>query len=380
MLFVGAGVLQQSKTFVKADLTDGLVGYWNFDEGSGTVAHDTSGFGNDGTIYGNPTWTTGISGNAISFDGINDWIDCGNDASLNPSTAITLAAWYKPTTSWYGAGNEPIIDKPDMLDKALAYQYHLGVCGDLFDESNDLRINFDITAGENSCETSAPANTLSFNQWSFIVGTYDGSTMKLYVDEAMISSELVSGTLSNSGQHLRIAKYILSNGDSTFLPGIIDEIRIYDRTLTTNEIHDLFEQTTLVSYWNFDEGTGSIAHDLTGNGHDGTIQNGIWVNGISGKALVFEKTGNVIFDIFELGNVWSVSYWVKLNEYNVDSNAILGYNGNEYVTEIWSNTRKAVTAIGSNYWSESKPIEWTDGSVPRCDTYESRCCHLLYQR
>jgi len=56
-------------------LDDGLVGYWSFNEGSGTIAHDYSGNGNDGTINGGATWVAGISGYALSFDGFNDYLD-----------------------------------------------------------------------------------------------------------------------------------------------------------------------------------------------------------------------------------------------------------------------------------------------------------------
>jgi nitrous oxidase accessory protein NosD len=295
------------------NLLDGLVGYWNFNEGSGDILHDSSIYGNHGTIYGDPTWTPGILGNALIFDGTDDWIDCGNDSSLSPLTAITLFAWYKPTSSWMGAGNEPIIDKTDSNDQAFAYQYHLGVCGDLFDESNDLRVNFDITSGGISRETSAPSNTLSFNNWSFIVGTYDGSTMKLFIDNVLISSILVSGALTNYGSNLRIAKYIISNGTEKFLPGIIDEVRIYNRALTDYEIHELFLQESLVGYWNFEEGNGNILHDSTNNHYDGTILGANWTTSIFGNGLYFDGVDDIVAFTTPVLNTapYTISIWIK---------------------------------------------------------------------
>jgi len=238
VLMIGAGVVQNIKTTVKADPSDGLVGYWNFDEGTAT---DQSGNGNHGTKYGGPATVTGISGSALSFDGVDDWIDCGNGASLNPSTAITLAAWYKPTISWYGAGNDPIIDKPYTSLSGPTYQYHLGVCGNLYPVPSHLAVGFDLSPGGTWHWTSAPANTLTFHQWSFIVGTYDGSIMKLYVNGVLKSSKAVSGTISNYGQHLRIAKYFNFYGQATFLPGVIDEVRIYNRALSVSEIQYLHD-------------------------------------------------------------------------------------------------------------------------------------------
>jgi len=71
-----------------------LVAYWSFDEGSGGVAHDNSGNGNDGTIYG-AAWTSGVSGSALSFDGRNDYVMIPSSASLDIRGSITLEAWVK---------------------------------------------------------------------------------------------------------------------------------------------------------------------------------------------------------------------------------------------------------------------------------------------
>jgi nitrous oxidase accessory protein NosD len=265
------------------NLSDGLVGYWNFNEGTGSIAHDLSGYGNDGKIFGNAIWTTGRSGYALSFDGVDDWIDCGNDASLNPSTAITLAAWYKPTIPWVGAGNDPIIDKSHTLQSYLEYQYHLGVCGNQYEGSNPLALSFDITSGGTYYWIGSPANSVSFDQWSFIVGTYDGSTMKLYIDDVMKSSQIASGTLSNNGQNLSIAKYIINSGYEKFLPGIIDEVRIFNRALTEDEIHQLFIPSTVYVDDDFNSSSQGWGYD-----HFSTIQAGIDAVDVCGTVFVYD--------------------------------------------------------------------------------------------
>jgi hypothetical protein len=75
-----------------AGINDGLVGYWKFDEGSGNIAHDYSGNGNDGTIYG-ASWTEGISGYALDFDGVDDYVDVSDDECFDITLAVTLVAW-----------------------------------------------------------------------------------------------------------------------------------------------------------------------------------------------------------------------------------------------------------------------------------------------
>ena len=76
----------------------GLVGLWHFDEGNGTTAADSSDYGNDGTIHG-ATWTTGKPGSALKFDGNDDYVDCGNDPSLDIDEEITIMAWVKPNST-----------------------------------------------------------------------------------------------------------------------------------------------------------------------------------------------------------------------------------------------------------------------------------------
>ncbi|MBU0579479.1 hypothetical protein KJ628_05955, partial [Patescibacteria group bacterium] len=65
---------------VAANASADLVAHWRFDEGSGTIAADVSGNGNDGTLRGDPRWVAGVIGGALEFDGNGDYVDCGNSA------------------------------------------------------------------------------------------------------------------------------------------------------------------------------------------------------------------------------------------------------------------------------------------------------------
>ncbi|MDI6891330.1 MAG: hypothetical protein QMC83_10420, partial [Thermodesulfovibrionales bacterium] len=86
-------------------MTRGLVGYWSFDEGAGQYAYDGSGNANNGTLTNGPKWTTGKSGGALSFDGIDDYVDCGNKPSLDFSTNdFTVEVWAKAVGGTFGRG------------------------------------------------------------------------------------------------------------------------------------------------------------------------------------------------------------------------------------------------------------------------------------
>src|ERR1035437_7177535 len=81
----------------RADVTNGLLGWWPFDEGLGTKTFDASGHGRTGTLIGNPlpAWTNGISSSALEFDGIQNSVQVPNDMGLTPAGAMTLATWVK---------------------------------------------------------------------------------------------------------------------------------------------------------------------------------------------------------------------------------------------------------------------------------------------
>ena len=93
-----------------------LVGYWRLDEGSGTIAYDSSGNGNDGTIIGDPQWVAGKNGQALDFDGTEDYIDVGlgaGDYFATLNSGLSVAAWInRASTGTYdiafGAGRNPV--------------------------------------------------------------------------------------------------------------------------------------------------------------------------------------------------------------------------------------------------------------------------------
>lgn len=212
--------------------------------------------------------------NGLSFDGVDDRVDCGNASSLQLSgSAITLEAWIYPTAwkSQVWQGN--IINKEN---NAPDYGYMLR-CG------SGGQLNFNLGGGSWN-EISSPANTLSLNVWQHVAATYDGSMMRLYVNGLAVDSQASSVNFSSGLQNLTIGNW--SNNNSRGFTGIIDEARVWNIVRTRAELMANMNTefcavpSGLVAYYQLNEGQArgsntnvTTAHDSSGLGNDGTLTN-----------------------------------------------------------------------------------------------------------
>ncbi len=204
----------------------GLVGYWKFDEGEGNISKDSSGMGNDGTIYG-AEWVKGISGNALQFNGYDTCVDCGNEMSLNPTSAITIEAWVK----FAGHTGTPPHNYPVIVGRG--WNYVLRLSG-----SESKAIDPIIKFEDGTVETFASTSEeIPLDIWIHLVFTYDSSTGcgYTYIDSIQKSSrETTAGRklFSAPSDHTKIG---CPPGD-IYWNGIIDEVKIYNRALSQEEI------------------------------------------------------------------------------------------------------------------------------------------------
>lgn len=201
----------------------GLLSYWQFEENTGTTVSDSFGSSN-GTLV-NGTWTAnGIYGNAISFNGSTDYVEIPNYASLNITEAITLELWFKPSVNY----NEALSNYVILLDRQWAAgtdAYFLGL-------NANGRLHFGSQGGNiQTTQASWTAGT-----WYHVVGTYR-DVAGVRTGEFYVNGVLMPLAVNSYDNMVGGSQKIGIGGSDHFLKfnGIIDEVLIYNRTLTAGE-------------------------------------------------------------------------------------------------------------------------------------------------
>jgi hypothetical protein len=219
--------------------TNGLVAYWPFNGN----AIDESNNNNNGTVYG-ATLTADRFGNpnsAYYFNGINNYIEVMDHPSLNPAN-ITLAAWVKAEIS---SSHTPDIIRKSTYSNASNEQYILRLNTDT-DAQFQIKANTTCNAGAPWTACIAP-QTVALNEWVFMVGTFDSTALKLYVNGVLVyTTTIPQAPLISCGSNLRIGT--AWNNYPNYFKGAMDNLRIYDRALNQSEITALFNENICFNY------------------------------------------------------------------------------------------------------------------------------------
>jgi len=218
-----------SATTLSAPNSGGRIGAYPFEEGSGTTTADLSGLRNTGTLNG-PTWTTaGQFGKALVFDGTSAFVDLGNPGTLQLTGSMTVSAWIK--SAGFPFDDAAIVSKRDAA--ALGYQLDTNI------DIGPRNISFSVTNAQGARVFRYGATTLQLNQWYYVTGVYDAQaqTLDVYLngvpDNSMLMG-LVTSTQQNSPQNVNIGRRPGAPGYE--FDGTIDEVRLYNRALTQDEI------------------------------------------------------------------------------------------------------------------------------------------------
>ena len=204
----------------------GLVGYWSFDEGTGTTARDLSGGGNTGTLINNPTWVEGRVGRALSFDGVDDFVLIPGSTSLDTPSALTVEAWIKDLST----SNNHSLNKDEGGTNRVW----------IVRREDDTRVNWHVWNSAGTFQILVPANSWTMGEWFHIICTaevIDGNIkMKVYFNGQMKGTNIFPGTAIRviTAQGIRLS---LSKRQK------LDEVRIHNRALSAAEVMAIFNAT-----------------------------------------------------------------------------------------------------------------------------------------
>lgn len=259
-----AGILTKSPNNL------GLVGYWSFGDGRGAVATDFSGNKRSLNLNNGPAWATGKIGASLDFDGVNDFASVTSTLGITGNATFTLSAWIRP----------------DSVGSAATIAGFIGG-GGAGDAAMILAPNGSGSVGlwMNSCGAVTGTGVITTGSWQHIVITKtagsSATTVTLYVNgvSQSLSTQFSSCTPSIASTRFNVGSgWNASNSDQLF-DGRIDEVRVYNRALSSTEVTALYGQTrimkldkpgpladaNLVFYLKMNESSGD-AVDASGNG------------------------------------------------------------------------------------------------------------------
>jgi Concanavalin A-like lectin/glucanases superfamily len=217
---------------------DNPAAYWRFDDQGSPTTTDETPNANNGTYAGTTSFPTpgALSGDPSQYanlDGSSGYASIPNATSLNPTSAITLEAWFKPTTGSVAA-QKPILLKAYTSYGDPYYQYGL-----LINDASPYTklLSFALTIGGGLSRLDVTNSGWVYNAWNYVAATYDGSTMRLYLNGTQIGSKAQTGSISTYATPVDIGAYETLTKNSTYLfGGGIDETAVYPTALSSTAI------------------------------------------------------------------------------------------------------------------------------------------------
>jgi hypothetical protein len=376
-----------------------MLTWWHFDEGAGTTANDSSGYADNGTIVGGATWGAGVFGNALTFNGLSQYVYGAAQFTLEPATA-TEELWFK-TTSLLGG-------------KLIGYESaQVGVASGKYDANVYMTTagNLEFDHFVVGLGTQAIASPLSYNDgnWHQVAAQISSAGSFLFVDGALVA--LSTGSISvwqfPGYWHVGAGNVSgLPNAPLTgYFNGSIDEVRISTYIVSSLQIAQdylagqagspynviansagLLVSTTqpagLSFQWHFDESSGTVALDATGNGTNGTlVGNSPYVSGYDGLALNFNGSSQYVYAQTRAAapNVFTEEFLFKTTQTNesdlvgftdvsgapvneIDRDIIMAGGGYAGVMGFYVYANGQYNAVYSNQYS---PLAYNDGNWHR---------------
>ena len=316
-------------------LPDGIIAWWKFDETTDTIAHDEAGLSNGALVNtGDSLWSKGVVGNALDLS--------RGEISAAVEVADNNTIDFDSTTSFSVSVLVKIDDISSGTDLNICFKGATGRTTPdekgrwygLTFKNNELRFVVDDDINKSQLAFVNANQTMKMGNWNHIVGVRNiaKDTMYIYLNGELVASmpDITNNDIKSSPLPLIIGNNATHNRN---FPGLIDELRMYNKALSASEIKDLYKQYNLnpppeglVAYWKLDEGTGTDVKDEfeTTNGVLINSTQANWIDGFAGKAIDFttknspdtavfiEMPGDSVAD-FDSTESFSLSVILKAN-------------------------------------------------------------------
>jgi beta-glucanase (GH16 family) len=203
-------------------VADKPVSYWRLGESAGTTAADSVG-GHGGTYRNGVTLgapslvATDASNTAASFNGVNNYVTVPSSAALSPTGAVTVEAWLNPSAK-PAAGSFA-----SVVTKAESYSIQF----------NGPQLEFTTIRGTTRRRVQAPASAVVPGQTYHVVGTYDGTTQRLYVNGVLVASGAFSGAINANTHPVTLGSW---DGASEYVSATLDDVSVYGKVLTSTQV------------------------------------------------------------------------------------------------------------------------------------------------
>jgi hypothetical protein len=353
------------------------VGYWKFDEGYGTTAHDAGLGENDGTITGADWTNSGKIGKALDFNGSSDYVHCG---SINQTESFSFGVWLYPSSI------------PSYNSDSYLYASSGGTSLRFSLSASTLSNNVRWRLPDASFVTYYLSDSVSVNKWVYINVVYDGinNVLKGYKNGDLQYTYNDIDIYSDFGGTIEIGRNLTN---SAYYTGRIDEVKIYNYALTEDEVRAEYNQGKVavmgapsssadgsgdyssareycvpgddsyceppVAEWKFEEHSGIYAYDTSGNGNTGTLTNmeeSDWVPGKIGRGLEFDGSDEYVQPVSSgfypscgtgCEDPYTISAWIKTDNFAQEA-AIAG----------------RFDSIGSDHWhTYGSGLKYVNGSI-----------------
>jgi regulation of enolase protein 1 (concanavalin A-like superfamily) len=344
----------------------GQLGYWAFDEGSGTTVKDSSGKGNAGTLMGGATWADGKFGKAVKLDGVDDYVQVAHNANLCVTGEVTVSVWvYAERTDGPAAsGYQGIVAKGNA---PRSYSLYTTAAGPLH-----------FSTGPSGAYIGTTSSTpLPTKQWVHVAVKVEGGQHKYFINGVAAGVGGAGTVLPGAGDTSPVVIGRTAEGASRSFQGMIDDVRIYDLALTDQQILDLFNNKPPV--WpkainptpaNGAQGVSSPLFQWTPG--DGALFHDVYV-GTTPELAEADKAGmHLPFTMYYhvAGLQAGTTYYWRVDETAADGTIATG--------DVWSFKVTPATAWipgppdGAAYIKTSSTLTWTPGqSALNHDVYVS---------